>query len=299
MQFSSPKSLRQGLVVAVLAAGLALSATAAFAARTFEEPVAPRTGQGFHFDGPLQNHYTDKGQAQLQRGYKVYHEVCSSCHGMKLLHFRDLGAQGGPFWDPKYPDKPNDNPVVKAIAADFQISDVDTSTGDIIKRKGIPADPMPSPYPNDYAAANSNGGAVPPDQSDLAKAREGGAEYIYSILTGYRDAPAGLKITGTQHYNPWMPGDVTSYWTGDPKHVPKGGFIAMPPPLKDGLVKFDDGTKSTVDQEAQDVAAFLDWASDPHAGERKQTGIAVMAYLLLLAGLCYLSYRRIWRNVSH
>jgi ubiquinol-cytochrome c reductase cytochrome c1 subunit len=274
--------------------GFALTASApAFAARTFEEPHAP--AGGFSFEGPFGTY----DQGQLQRGYKVYKEVCSACHSMNLVQFSDLGRKGGPFYDAKY-KSPNDNPVVKALAADVKVDDIDSQTGDPIKRPGIPADHFPSPFPNATAAAAANGGATPPDQSTLAKAREGGARYIYSLLTGYvTTPPKGLKINAGQYYNPYMPGDLGSYWSGDATKVPVGGFIAMPAPLAANRVTYDDGTKATLDQEAQDVAAFLSWASDPHADERKQTGLAVMIFLLLFAGVTYLSYRRIWRNVAH
>jgi ubiquinol-cytochrome c reductase cytochrome c1 subunit len=276
------------LIVVALAAGLI--ASPAFAALSAKEPVEPKGG--FSFDGPFGTH----NQAQLQRGFKVWREVCSACHSMSLVHFRDLGEKGGPFWDPKY--KAADNPYVKAIAADYQIADIDTTTGDPIKRNGIPADAFPAPYANTIAAAAANG-AAPPDHSTIAKAREGGAAYIYSLIAyGYETPPAGLKVGPGQNYNSYMKGDLGSYWSGKGP-APEGGFIAMAPPLKAGQVTFDDGTKSTLKQEAADVAAFLDWASDPHADDRKQMGLSVTIYLLILAGLTYLSYRRIWRKVSH
>jgi ubiquinol-cytochrome c reductase cytochrome c1 subunit len=281
-------TLNKRLIAA--AAVLTLLATPAFAGRTAKEPIDPPGG--FSFEGPLGTH----DQAQLQRGFKVWREVCSSCHSMKLVHFRDLGERGGPFWNPKY--KATDNPVVKQIASEYQIADIDTTTGDPIKRKGIPADGFPDPYPNAYAAAAANGGAVPPDHSVIVKAREGGAAYIYSLLIGYKEPPAGLTIAPGQNYNPYMPGDLASYWTGKGP-VPEGGFIAMPEPLKDGQVTFDDGSKNDKAHAAADVAAFLDWASEPHAGARKQMGWAVVPFLLILAGLTWLSYKKIWRNVSH
>ncbi|HWE44649.1 MAG TPA: cytochrome c1 [Caulobacteraceae bacterium] len=276
----------------VAAAAIALFATPALAARTADEPKSPPGG--YSFNGPFGQH----DQRQLQRGFKVWREVCSSCHAMHLVHFRDLGEKGGPFWNPKY--KSTDNPVVKALAAQYQISDLDTTTGDPIKRPGTPADAFPSPYPNATAAAAANGGAAPPDHSTIVKARDGGAEYIYSLIAfGYGKAvPAGLKVGPGQNYNPYYPGDLGSYYTGKGK-VPTGGFIAMPQPLKAGQVTFDDGTKSTLPQESADVAAFLDWASDPHADERKEMGTGAVFFMLILAGLTFLSYKRIWRNVAH
>lgn len=278
--------------LAALAAALGLMAAApALAERTFEHP---RDG-GYGFEGP----FGTFDQAQLQRGYKVYKEVCSACHSMQLLSFRDLGRKGGPFYDKRWPN-PNENGFVKTIAAEFEVDDIDSETGDVVKRKAVPADRFPSPYPNATAAAAANGGAAPPDLSVMAKARHGGADYIYSLLTGYRQAPAGLKIAPTQHYNPWFPGDLGSAWSGKGP-VPIGGVIAMPPPLQPegGQVSFDDGTPSTLDQEAKDVAAFIAWASEPTATQRKQTGVAVLIFLALLLALTYGAYRTLWRNVSH
>ena len=279
--------LRKGLAVAAL--GLALFGGPALAAGTQEEP---RT-VAWSFSGP----FGKFDRAQLQRGYKVYREVCSSCHAMHLMSFRNLGQKGGPFYDPKYPN-PNDNPYVKTIAKDYEVSDIDAETGDVVKRPATSADRFPSPFPNEAAARASNGGALPPDMSTIAKAREGGANYIYSLLTGYVATPAGLEVPAGQHYNPYMPGDVTAYWKGK-GHAPVGGMIAMAPPLTPDKVSFDDGTKSTVDQQARDVAAFLTWVSEPKMEERKAFGVGAMIYLLILAGLLYVSYRRIWRNVAH
>jgi len=217
---------------------------------------------------------------------------------MNLMSFRNLGQKGGPFYDPEFKN-PNDNPFVKSIAKDYQINDIDSETGDVIKRPGTSADRFPNPYPNEPAARASNGGALPPDMSDLAKAREGGAAYIYSILTGYEEAPKGMTVPTGKYYNPYMPGDVSGFWSLDPNKVPIGGFIAMPPPLAPDKVTFDDGTKSTVEQQAKDVSAFLTWVSDPKTEERKSFGLAVMIYLLIFSGLLYASYRRIWANVSH
>jgi ubiquinol-cytochrome c reductase cytochrome c1 subunit len=246
------------------------------------------------FEGP----FGKFDQAQLQRGYKVYREVCSACHSMNLVSFRNLGDKGAPFYDPKYPNS-NDNPRVKAIAKDYEVADIDSETGDAIKRPATPADRFVSPFPNEAAARASNGGALPPDMSLLAKAREAGPAHIYSIVTGYAAPPPGLKINDTQHYNPYMTGDLASYWSGSKEHVPPGGFIAMAPPLKANQVSFDDGTKSTLDQEAKDVSAFLMWAAEPKLEERKQTGFAVILYLLLFSGLLYASYRKVWKNESH
>ena len=280
-----------------------LSTLAAVAGLMAAALCGPALASG-HKEEPKDVHWSFEGpfgkfdQAQLQRGYKVYREVCSACHSMNLVSFRNLGDKGGPFYDKKYPNS-NDNPRVKAIAKEYEVADIDSETGDAIKRPATPADRFPAPFANEAAARASNGGALPPDMSLLAKAREAGPAHIYSIVTGYAAPPPGLKIDATQHYNPYMAGDLTSYWSGDHKHTPPGGFIAMAPPLKAGQVTFDDKTPSTLDQEAKDVSAFLMWAAEPKLEERKQTGFAVLLYLLLFSGLLYASYRKVWKNESH
>jgi ubiquinol-cytochrome c reductase cytochrome c1 subunit len=276
--------------ITALAGVLALAGPAASASSQL-----PPKDVHWSFEGPFGTY----DQEQLQRGYKVYHEVCSNCHSMNMIAFRNLGDPGGPFWNPKFPN-PNDNPVVKAIAKDFQIADIDSDSGDPIKRPGTSADYFVPPFPNTIAARAANGGALPPDMSMLAKAREGGAAYIYSIVTADGTTPpAGLTVPDGKYYDPYISGDLTSFWKGDPKKVPKGGFIAMPPPLIDGRVTFDDHKPSTLAQEAYDVAAFLQWASDPKLEQRNQLGLAVMIFLLIFSGLLYASYRGVWRNVGH
>ena len=276
-------------------ATLALGALALAGAASAETTQAPLKDVHWSFEGPL-GHYD---QAQLQRGYKVYREVCSSCHSMNMVAFRNLGDPGAPFWDPKYKNS-NDNPVVKSIAKDYKVADIDGDTGEAIKRTATTADYFPNPYANPVAARAANGGALPPDMSLLVKAREGGAAYIYSIVIGDgAHAPDAMAVPIGKYYDPYLPGDMAAFWKGDPKHVPVGGFIAMPPPLTTGKVTFDDKTPSSIDQEARDVAAFLQWAADPKMEERKETGVAVMIFLLIFAGLTYASYRRIWRGVAH
>ncbi|MEN5168352.1 cytochrome c1 [Brevundimonas pondensis] len=282
-------SFRKTLVVLTAALGLAATAAPALAAGGAKHP---RSG-GFSFEGPFGTY----DQGQLQRGYKVYKEVCASCHSMNLVHFRNLGDKHGPFWNPEYPN-PNDNPVVKALAKESQVPDIDSETGEALMRDATTADKFPNPYPNATAAAAANGGAAPPDLSVMAKARHDGANYIYSLLSGYGAPPKGLKMTSAQHYNPYMAGDLTPFWEGE-GHAPPGGFIAMPAPLRAGQVTYDDGTEATVDQMAKDVAAFIAWTSEPKATERKQMGFGVIIFLLLFAGVTYASYRRIWKGVAH
>jgi ubiquinol-cytochrome c reductase cytochrome c1 subunit len=283
------QSMKKTLVLIAVAAGLALSASPALASGGAKHP---RSG-GFSFEGA----FGTFDQGQLQRGYKVYREVCASCHGMDLMHFRTLAEPGGPFYD-AHQVNPAENRFVKVLAAEVQVPDIDSETGEAIMRDAVPADRFPNPYPNATAAAAGNGGAAPPDLSVMAKARHDGANYIYSLLSGYRAAPAGLEIRPGQYYNPYMAGDLTPF-VAEGAHVPPGGFIAMPPPLMAGQVTYDDGSAETVDQYAKDVAAFIAWASDPKQVQRKQSGMGVMIFLILFAGVTYMSYRRIWKGVAH
>ncbi|MCI4644070.1 MAG: cytochrome c1 [Hyphomonadaceae bacterium] len=302
-----------------LAAGLAaiMLAGSAHAAGGAEHPHGPE--EGFPHEGVFGRFEMDS----VQRGYQVYREVCSSCHGMKLLHYRNLGEPGGPFYDPNYPNA-NDNPLVKEFAAQDTITDATPDEfGDPVQRPARPSDQFKSPYANEQQARAANGGALPPDFSVITKARHGGANYIYSLITGYPswDVMGDGEIEfgeeysvhegdehglhGTliqpqgQYYNPYMAGDTTPQWEGDPRHAPPGGFLAMPPQLSDGQVEYLDGTEATVEQMAYDVAQFLAWAGEPKQTNRKKAGVAVLIYLALLAGVLWLSYKRIWRNVAH
>ncbi len=264
----------------------------------------------------------------VQRGYQVYNEVCSSCHGMQLLSYRNLGEPGGPFYNDEYPNA-NDNPLVKAIAAEIEILDpIPDENGDLVYRPARPSDPFREPYPNDQAAMAANGGALPPDLSVITKARghgnDGdGASYVYSLLAGYPDTDKiktkagedGLNVNylefdkdhtvGTLeqptglYYNPYFSGDTTPQWDGDPRHTPYGGFLAMAPQLPEGRVEYIDGTEATTEQMAKDVAQFLQWAGDPKQSQRKSLALPVMIYLVLLALLLWFSYKRIWRDVAH
>ena len=280
--------LRKAFAFAAL--GLFLTAGPVLAATTEEEPRDVH----WSFEGPFGKFDT----AQVQRGYKVYREVCSACHAMEQMYFRNLGQKGGPFYDPEFKN-PNDNPYVKSLAKDIQVKDIDGDTGDVIERPAGTADRFPSPFPNEPAARASNGGALPPDLSVIVKAREGGPQYIYSLLTGFRNPPAGLTVGTGLHYNPWFPGDLASGWSGAHDKVPVGGAIAMAPPLAPGKVTFDDKSPSTVEQQAKDVVAFLAWAADPKATERKQFGVGAMIYLLIFSVLLWFSYRRVWKNIGH
>lgn len=212
---------------------------------------------------------------QLQRGYQVYKEVCAACHGMRLIAFRNLAEPGGPEFTVAQ---------VKAIAASFQVATLDDK-GESATRAGTAADRFPSPYPNEKAARAANNGALPPDLSVMVKAREGGADYIHALLTGYSDPPAGFQLLPGLNYNPYF--DTHQ--------------IAMPAPLSsDGQVTWPEGNPpATKDQMAKDVAAFLAWAAEPKMEERKQVGVMVMIFLAGLAALLFFAYRRIWRDVEH
>ncbi len=286
---TSMRSMKKTLVLIALAAGLAMAAQPAMAAGGAKHPRKA----GFSFEGP----FGTFDQGQLQRGYKVYREVCASCHSMDLMYFRTLAEPGGPFYDP-HQANPAENRFVRVLASEVQVPDIDSETGEPIMRDAVPADRFPNPYPNATAAAAGNGGAAPPDLSVMAKARHDGANYIYSLLSGYVTPPAGLRVSPGQYYNPYMSGDLTAYWEGEGP-APKGGFIAMPPQLQNGQVTYDDDAPETVDQYSKDVAAFIAWASDPKQVQRKQTGLGVLIYLFLFAGVTYVSYRRIWKGVAH
>ena len=212
-------------------------------------------------------------RASLQRGFQVYKEVCSSCHSMQYLSYRNLSEPGGPEFSVE---------EVKAIAASFEVSDGPNAEGEMFKRPGRPSDKFVKPYPNKQAAIAANGGAYPPDMSVLVKARKGGADYIYSVLLGYDEKPEGFELDDGVYYNKYMPGQK----------------IKMPKVLSDDLVDYSDGTNSTEAQMAKDVTTFLAWAAEPELEERHKTGVKVMIYLILLTVLVYLSMRRIWSRID-
>ena len=209
----------------------------------------------------------------LQRGYQVYKEVCSSCHSMKYLSYRNLGQKGGPEFTLE---------EVKAIAASYDVEDGPNSEGEMYERPGRPSDHFVNPYPNDNAAIAANGGAYPPDMSVLVKARTGGANYIYSILMGYEEKPAGFVLDEGVYYNKYMDGNK----------------IKMMSPLSDDLIEYTDGTNATQAQMAKDVTTFLTWTAEPHLEARHRTGTKVIIYLILLATLVYFSMKKIWSRVD-
>jgi len=262
-------------LLAAAAGVLALAAPGALAAEKQKHPEE----YDFSFEGP----FGTFDQAQLQRGFHIYEQVCAACHGMRQLDFRHLGSEGGPFFMEDYPN-PNDNPVVRAIAANYTVEDGPDEYGDMFERPGRPADDIPRPYANEQMARAANGGAYPPDLSVITKARHGGPEYIRSLLLGYdEEVPADLDLRPGQYYNPYMAGAV----------------IAMPPQLYPDLVEYEDGTEATPEQMASDISAFLTWAGEPHMEARKRMGLMVMIYLLILCGLLYAAYRQVWSTVKH
>ena len=212
-------------------------------------------------------------RASLQRGYQVYKEVCSSCHSMQYLSYRNLGEPGGPEFTEQ---------EVKAIAASIEIEDGPNSQGEMFTRAGRPSDKFKSPYPNVNASIAANGGAYPPDMSVLVRARPGGSNYIYSVLMGYEDPPAEISLDDGVYYNKYMIGNK----------------IKMSSPLIDEIVEYTDGTQASVDQMAKDVTTFLTWAAEPELEERHRTGVKVLIYLILLTTLVYLSMKKIWSRID-
>ena len=212
-------------------------------------------------------------RASLQRGFQVYKEVCSSCHSMQYLSYRNLGETGGPEFSVQ---------EVKAIAASVEVKDGPDSQGEMFVRPGRPSDKFVSPYPNVNASMAANGGAYPPDMSVLVKARSGGSNYIYSILMGYKEPPEGFILDDGVYYNEYM----------------SGNKIKMSSPLIEGIVDYSDGTQPTIDQMAKDVTTFLTWTAEPELEARHKTGIKVLAYLILLSILVYLSMKRIWSRID-
>ena len=213
----------------------------------------------------------DRGE--LQRGYQVYTEVCSSCHSMKYVSYRNLAEKGGPEFT---------EAQAKAIAASFEVNDGPNADGEMFTRPGKLSDKFVMPYDNVKAAQAANGGAYPPDMSVLVKARGGGANYIYSLLQGYEDPPTGIILDEGVHYNKYM----------------YGNKIKMANPLSDGLVEYADGTEASVEQMSKDITSFLMWAAEPHLEARHQMGFKAIVYLIILTILVYFSMKRIWSRVE-
>ncbi len=279
------------LSVRSAAFGLLLAALPLTAQAAGERVIPPELS--WSFSGP----FGTFDRAQLQRGYKVYKEVCASCHSASLLKFRNLSQPGGPEFTPGQ---------VTALAATYQIKDGPNDAGEMFERPGRAADPFPAPFPNEQAARAANGGAYPPDLSVLAKARtyergfprfvfdiftqyqEQGPDYIAALLTGYKDPPPeGVTLLPGQYYNTYMPGHL----------------IAMPNVLNDGQVEFPKGpdgqpqVPETAKQYAKDVTAFLMWAAEPHLEARKRIGLQVMLFLLMFGTLLYYTKKKVWSRM--
>jgi ubiquinol-cytochrome c reductase cytochrome c1 subunit len=232
-------------------------------ARAADDQTPPR--QSWSFDGIFGTYDV----ASLQRGFQIYKQICSACHAVTHLHFRDLSQIG-------YTED-----EVKALAATYQVADGPNDKGEMYKRPGRPADAIPAPFPNDQAAKVANNGALPPDQSMVVKARDDGPDYVYALLNGYTNAPAGFHLASGMYYNEYFPGHS----------------IAMPPPLSPDAVKFADGTAATVPQMASDIVTFLTWAAEPNLPERHRAGFKVFFFLIVSTGVFYAAKRRIWSRL--
>jgi ubiquinol-cytochrome c reductase cytochrome c1 subunit len=248
------------------ALALALGLFAATPAHAAGEAIAI-PDRKFSFDGIFGTY----DRASAQRGFQVYKEVCAACHSMRLLSYRNLRELG------------LTEAQVEAIAAGYQITDGPNDEGQMFERAGRPADRFRRPFANDAAARAANNGALPPDLSVIAKAREGSADYLFALLTGYVDPPAGVTLMDGMHYNKYFPGNQ----------------IAMGAPLNPDQVDYADGTKATVEQMAHDVSTFLQWAAEPELEQRRALGVKIIIFLTILAGLTYAVKRKVWADVEH
>ena len=252
--------VRPLLVMALVAGALSL----ADPAQAQEEAPTP-AHQSWSFDGVFGTY----DLAAAQRGLQVYKDVCAACHPVKHLYFRDLEELG-------YSDD-----QIKGIAAQYQVTDGPNDEGQMFQRPAKPSDHIPGPFPNDQAARTANNGALPPDLSLIVKAREGGPDYVYGILTGFKDAPPNVQVPDGMYYNEYFPGHN----------------IKMPPPLSDGQVSFAEGAPNKIPDEARDVVTFLTWAAEPNLDQRHEMGIKVILFLIVAAGLFYAAKRKIWARV--
>lgn len=209
-------------------------------------------------------------RAALKRGSQIFFEVCNGCHSLDMVAYRNLIDIG------------LDEDAVKSLAGDYEVKDGPNDEGEMFTRPARLSDRIVPPYANEKASRYANGGAYPPDLSVITKARVGGPDYIYSLLTGYKDeAPDGFELAENTHYNTYFPGHQ----------------IFMSPPLSDESVEYEDGTPATLDQEARDIVTFLSWAAEPELEERKSLGIKVMLYLIILTAMLYALKRRIWNRI--
>lgn len=251
------------LFIAKLVVGLSLVASSsAFAAGD----VLPPKDVKWNFDGIFGTY----DRASAQRGLQVYKEVCSACHGLRLVSYRNIMDLG-------YTDD-----QVKAFAKEYEVQNAEPNDdGEMFNRPARPSDRFVSPFPNQQAARAANGGAYPPDLSLITKARANGPSYLYSLMTGYQDVPDGVEEQEGLNYNPYFP----------------GSWIAMAPPLSEDAVEYSDGTKATVDQMAKDLTYFLTWAAAPDLEKRKSTGLSVMLFLIVFTGLLIAVKKKVWADV--
>ncbi len=206
----------------------------------------------------------------LQRGFQVYREVCSACHGIRHVSYRDLAALG------------YDSDDIKAIASEYDVLDGPNGEGDMFERPALPSDKFVSPFPNHNAARAANNGSFPPDLSLIVKARQSGDDYLYALLTGYGEPPGDFNLPEGRYYNTAFPGFQ----------------IAMPPPFEDGLIEYADGTPATISQMASDVTTFLAWTAEPELEDRKKLGVKVLIFLVLLTAMLLAVKRKIWKNID-
>lgn len=253
----------RNIALSLLLSILLASPIGVFASSSDQEPPKKLV---WPFDGALGKF----DRQSIQRGFQVYKDVCASCHSMNLLSYRNLQEIG--FSEAE----------VKAIAAEKNVKDGPDDSGDMFDRPAKPSDRFVAPFANEQAARAGNGGALPPDLSLIIKARPDGANYVYSLLAGYTEAPAGFHLSDGMNYNP--------YFTGKQ--------IAMPAPLTDGRVEYQDGTKATVDQMSRDVVTFLQWAAEPEMEQRKRMGIKVMLFMTIFTILFFIAKKRVWADVE-
>ena len=250
-----------GTTAATVFLALALNGTPAVAAVEAADP--PEVD--WSFAGPFGTY----DRAAMQRGFQVYKEVCASCHALGYVSYRNLADLG--FSEAE----------VKAIAAEYTVTDGPNEDGDMFERPALPSDRFVSPFPNPQAARAANGGAYPPDLSLVAKAFAEGPDYVHALLIGYHEPPAGVEVPPGQYFNIYFPGHN----------------ISMPPPLSEGQVEYGDGTPATVEQMARDVSHFLNWAAEPKLEERKRLGVKILIFVAIMTIVFYMAKRKIWRDV--
>ncbi len=254
--------MRKIVVTAIAAAGLAVAANGAVAAEG--------AGQLTDVDWSWEGVFGSYDEAQLQRGFKVFNEICANCHALNLVAYRNLAEIGLP------------EERIKEIAAEREVQDGPNDEGEMFMRPALPSDHFVPPFPNENAARYANNGALPPDLSLMNKARMGGPDYVYSLLMGYEfEPPEGVELMPGMNYNKVFPGHQ----------------IAMPPQIFEGMVEYEDGTEATAEQIAKDITAFLNWTAEPELEQRKNIGLKTMIFLIVLTAMMYALKRAIWRDV--